>query len=98
MTPDQAVVVVAVCLAVLAIASIVGLGLMVGQNKRITQLERDVTGLQSAMQMGINRVDLDKLHHRVNVLVEKVGGIITRTDSIDEHVKRLDHYMRSVGK
>lgn len=56
--------------------------------------ERRLTQVETTISQGINRNDIDKLHHRVNVLVEKVGSLTSKLDSVGTHLDRVDNFLR----
>jgi hypothetical protein len=54
----------------------------------------DVAHIQAQLTHGITREDIDKLHHRVNVLVEKMGGLQASVTAQGNQMSRIDSYLR----
>jgi hypothetical protein len=57
-------------------------------------MARRLAHIDALIEAGITRDDLDKLHHRINVLVEKVGKLDAGQASLSAQFARIDTYLR----
>lgn len=60
---------------------------------RLRHVETDVTTIKTAQEHGLQRADVDKLHHRINVLVREVSGVETLAKQSAHQLDRIQAFL-----
>jgi CHASE1-domain containing sensor protein len=66
--------------------SLIALGFALGARGQVSYMK-------AQLEHGITREDIDKLHHRVNVLVEKMGGLQASATAQQAQTMRIETYL-----
>jgi hypothetical protein len=62
-------------------------------DERLRHVETDVTTIKAAQEHGLQRADVDKLHHRINVLVREVSGVETLARQSAGQIDRIQAFL-----
>ena len=67
-------------------------------DQRLRTVESDLRGIKAAQDHGIQRADVEKLHHRINVLVREVSGVETLAKASGAQLDRIQTYLMGHNK
>lgn len=60
---------------------------------RLRRVETDVSSIKAAQEHGLQRVDVDKLHHRINVVVREVSSVETLARQSAMQLDRIQAFL-----